>query len=235
MLSKTFLIATLALLTGCGGGQQAKVENAASAEEGTAETGSETAPEEPEINPLDEPVAELIVNRCASKVGENDVLVLSKQDGYATLLGGAEWTIQCDDEQMLVAESPYGMHVTVRGSNPPSAFAVESHLMKMATRVADKMVTRGFPVSPPTAVEIEVGHQTVEAVFISIDLTAVAPNMMQINYWTARQRDDGVVLDFHMSAVIPTDKGQQVLDGTILVMERTTGLFTLLEDLDLPE
>lgn len=236
MTARSIWCAGLLWLAACSGNAK-QVSVAEAAEEKSAEEVAEVEPveEPPSLGENEQAARELESLRCASRTGEDDVLVLSTRDGYATLLSGTNWLIQCDEEKLFAAESDSGAHVSIRDYRPEEPVVLSDRLQQIAGRVVSKMRERGFPASEPNPVTIRTGHQTVDAVFVSIDLGQVAKDTVQLNYFTSRQRDDGMILDFHMSAIVPMNQPQEMIDATILTMERTTGLFSLLADLGAPE
>ncbi|MEM7135682.1 MAG: hypothetical protein AAF500_03835 [Myxococcota bacterium] len=235
MSARTYVVLLLFGLLGCAGAaQQANVQGAESEPPPAADEPQEADTDG--TDPNDEEVDELVANRCAARMGEqNDMLVLSKKDGYATLLFGTDWAIECNDEQLFAAQSPGGTHVTIKDFDPGGPVDVPERLSDLANRVAVRMSERGFPATQPSPLKIQAGHQTVDAIFVSIDLAKAADQVVQLNYWTSRQRADGIVLDFHISTLVHMNQPQETMNATILLMERTTALFTLLEDLDIPE
>ncbi|MEM7437832.1 MAG: hypothetical protein AAF436_21975, partial [Myxococcota bacterium] len=233
MSARTYAVMLVVGLIGCAGtAKQANVQEPESGPSSTA-SGEPQEADTARTDPNDEGVDELLANRCAARMGErDDMLVLSKKDGYATLLFGTDWAIECNDEKLFAAQSPGGTHVTIQDFDPGGPIVVPDHLEDLASRVAARMSERGFPATQPSPLKIQAGHQTVDAIFVSIDLGEAADQVVQLNYWTSRQRADGIVLDFHISTLAHMNQPQETMNATILLMERTTGLFTLLEDLD---
>jgi len=168
--------------------------------------------------------------RCSRSEGSDHLRVLSHRDGYALALPGKDWQIECDEEKLFFAESSTGMYVSVKDYDPQGQVEPLAYLADIAANVTGNMREHGFPVTPPRAVTIQVEHQTIPAVFLAVDFDQVEPNTAQLNYWTAQQRNDGIMLDFHVSAIVPTDLTREETNEILDVMERTAGLFSLLED-----
>jgi hypothetical protein len=168
--------------------------------------------------------------RCSSSDGGDHLLVVGNRDGYALSLPGKDWKITCSEEKLFFAESSRGMYVSVRAYDPGGPVELPAYLTDIAMNVGGHLHERGFGVSEPRAVNVQVEDKTAPAIFLMVDLDSVEPNTAQLNYWTARQRSDGVMLDFHVSMVVPTDLTREETNALLDAMERAAGLFDLLEE-----
>lgn len=175
------------------------------------------------------PGEETSAARCTWSDGSDHLRVVSSRDGYALALPGTDWEIECSEEDLFFAESDAGMYISVKDYDPEAEVDLPAYLTDIAANVGGNMRERGFAVSPPRAVTIQVEHQTIPAVFLMVDLEQLEPNTAQLNYWTAQQRSDGMMLDYHVSAIVPTDLTREETNTILDVMERTVGLFSLLE------
>ena len=175
---------------------------------------------------------EAYLGRCKWRRYDDDLILVSNRDGYSILLPGPDWQVKCDDEQMLFAESAHGMYVSIKEYDPQRRVTISEYLQGIASNVEKAMLERGLICTEPEVREIKAAHQTNAAVFMAVDINPLERGSVQLNYWTARQRQDGIVLDFHVSSIVARKARKEVVDATLTNMERAVGLFSLLEELN---